>query len=58
MKESLSLSQLSAMTAIEEEKLALLERGEKTPSLSQLYCLCNCLNIPPSEFLEISHGLR
>lgn len=58
MREGLSLSTVSSLTSIDEKSLAKLEKGIRTLPLSDLYCLCNTLNIPPSEFLEISHGLK
>lgn len=57
-REGFTLAQLSDLTSIDVKDLAQFERGVKTLSLENLYSLCNYLNIPPSEFLEISHGLK
>lgn len=49
LKANLSAADVARLTDVALEDIAALENGSLLMSLSDLYALCNVLNIPPSK---------
>lgn len=56
VKSRLSVAELSRLSEMPESSITELEAGSKRMSLSNLYALCNILNIPPSEIQTACFG--